>query len=208
MLNRLQGVFLSLDKYEVRRLVLWCPMVFLLGGLVAGALLWAGGLLAVRPKDGQGAWLPRSVRGFQTPDPATWHEIMPAVWSYLYYRKQAVLQGDIRVLWRVYPELAQGMDGVRGINAEALLVQGFRDAHPVDGNIALDSVGRIHRKGATEVEVYLHGSELYLLRDESGRLFQSGGELMLTLSLRKQGGRWAVYRTDEVTEAEVPGELP
>jgi hypothetical protein len=147
--------------------------------------------------------------GFAEPDPESYVMLMPAVRAYFYYRKQAVTGGDVKLLWAQFPALANGADPSTGVNAEATLVDGMQGLKPFDGNIFPEYYQRMQvRRSGDQAEVLLHGMELYLWADESGRFDDSGGEFKVILFLRLEGGKWVVYQTDEVTLAEWQGFAP
>lgn len=171
-------------------------LVGLLLGLLVACSPWP--TRVARPA----AW-PCLPRGFATPAPDTWNRIMPQVRAYFYYRKQAVLRGDIRVLWEQYPALAQGQDPTRGINAEADEVAAYiRDGRPpVDGQIALTAYEplRVRRQG-DRWQVFVHGWEEYWYPRPQGGLDISGQEFLLLLTFQEhEEGLWRLQRTDAVT---------
>lgn len=142
--------------------------------------------------------------GFVEPDPDTWVMLMPAVREYFYYRKQAMLAGDVEVLWARYPELRNDADISKGINAEGSMISAYLGMKLFDGNVFPESYERIKVKAGEErAEVLVHGLELYLYRQEDGSFQDSGGEVWIDLYMRRSADRqWNVYKTDAVTDAE------
>jgi hypothetical protein len=143
--------------------------------------------------------------GFTQPEPNTWVMLMPAVQEYFYYRKRAVAAGDIKILWEHYPELKNGADISKGINAEQSIVASYQGLKPFDGNVFPEEYEQIKVKMPdNEAEVLVHGMELYLWSDAKGNFTSSGGEfkIILYLKLKQRNDRWQLYKTDEVTMAE------
>ena len=137
---------------------------------------------------------------FIEPDPETFVALMPAVREYFYYRKKAVTSGNIEELWAQFPELRDGIDITQGINSEEFTVTNYQGLKPFDGNIFPEYYERLKVKLTNdEAEVLVHGMELYLCLDESGRFDDSGGEFKIVLYLHMRDGRWVVVKTDEVT---------
>jgi hypothetical protein len=149
---------------------------------------------------GESSPTPSIAAGFVEPEPEIWVDVMPAVREYLYYRKKAVVSGDVSVLWKRYPDLKQGMNAQAGINVEQNIVQIYSILKPFDGNIFPEQYEQIKVKmnGDTS-EVMVHGMELYLVTFTSGKFDESGGEFRIILSLRKQGNLWTVYKTTDIT---------
>jgi len=151
------------------------------------------------------AW-PCLPRGFATPAPDTWNRLMPQVRAYFYARKQAVLRGDIRVLWAQYPALAQGQDPPRGINAEADDVAAYaRDGRPpVDGQIALTAFEPLRVRHQGDLwQVFVHGWEEYWYPRPQGGLEMAGQEFLITLTFQEdEAGNLHLQRTDAVTQGE------
>jgi hypothetical protein len=146
---------------------------------------------------------PENVADFTQSEPDTWVMLMPAVQEYFYYRKQAVVTGNIKVLWERYPALQNGADISKGINAEQSIIASYETLKPFDGNIFPEEYEHIKVKWlGDKAEVLVHGTELYLWRDTAGNFTNSGGEFKVILFLEKRNNRWHVYRTDEVTMAE------
>lgn len=121
---------------------------------------------------------------------------MPVVDEYFEVRKQALLSGDVTVLHKRYPELAQGTDLKAGINTEAFMIEQSRSLKMLDETLDLDYYEpiRAHKDGQTAI-VVIHGQASYLYPDET----HSVGEFHLTLTLRQQNGAWTVTQTDEKT---------
>lgn len=126
---------------------------------------------------------------------------MPAVREYFYYRKRAVITGNIEELWKHFPELKKDVDFEKGINSEELIVTNYQSLKPFDGNIFPEHYERFKVKFTNEqqVEVFVHGIELYTWLDESNKFDDSGGEFKVVLYLHMKDGHWVVYKTDEVT---------
>ena len=119
--------------------------------------------------------------------------------EYFFYRKQAFVQGNVSVLWERYPELKKGVDPAAGVNDEADHVASYRGLGVFDGDVWIDDGQSMQAKvRGNEAEMAVHAAELYLFGDYE----VSGGELPITLTLRWEGGRWSVVRTDEVTQSE------
>lgn len=146
---------------------------------------------------------------FILPEPEVWVMLMKPVREYLYYRKQAVITGDVQVLWDRYPELQYGVDISRGINSEEFLVYNMKSLKSFDGNIFPEYYDRIKVYLAGGLaEVLVQGVELYLYRDDS-QFEDLGGEFKIVLYLISRDNQpWTVYRTDEVTQAEWDLQVP
>jgi hypothetical protein len=122
-----------------------------------------------------------------------------AAHEYLYLRKKAFVSGDLNVLWNRFPDLKYGADPSTGVNVEADEAASYRQLGLIDGDISLDSYQRMaFQVRGDDAEITIHGFEMYLRKDFS----QSGSELWMRLFLRRDGRRWSVFRTDEVTSAE------
>jgi hypothetical protein len=141
-----------------------------------------------------------STMGFTDPNPETWVMLMPAVREYLYYRKKAVIAGNVEVLWEQYPELKVGADFSKGINAEEFFINNMQGLKPFDGNIFPEYYERmkVNILGET-AEVLVHWLELYLYVDETGRFEDSGGEFRVIIFLRHQDNQWTVYKTHDIS---------
>ena len=136
---------------------------------------------------------------FSEPDPETWVKFMYIVREYFYYRKKAMVAGSAEILWKRYPELKQGIDISKRINSEGNTISNYQGLKPFDGNVEPEGYERMKVKLSGEnAEVLVHGSELYLYRDEAGNFEDSGGELEIVLFLRKDGNQWTLYKTMEV----------
>lgn len=140
---------------------------------------------------------------FATPAPATWVALMPAVREYRYYFKQAVVAGNVGVLWQRYPALRQGAGATTGagIDVESYYVAEYRPLHPFDGDMSPEAYAPIKVKLAGDrAEVLVHGSESYLRLnyDNAGKPFfdVSGAEFVVQLFLQRQAGTWAVVQTE------------
>jgi len=122
-----------------------------------------------------------------------------AVLEYFYHRKKALLAGDPQLLWKRYPELAQGGDPQSGVNDEGRLVQSLRALRMIDVDFDLDRVERVrYSLSGQNAEATIHGLYQYLLADFN----RTAGEFKMTLYLRLGSDRWNVVRTDDVTLSE------
>jgi hypothetical protein len=149
---------------------------------------------------GPGAPTPSITTGFTEPIPEVWVDVMPAVREYLYYRKKAVVAGDVEVLWKRYPDLKQGMDAKAGINVEKNTVQTYGILKPFDGNIVPEAYERIQVKMIGDTaDVLVHGMEMYLVTFDPGKFDESGSEFRIILSIRKQNNLWTFYKTTDIT---------
>lgn len=141
--------------------------------------------------------------GFTEPDPETYVSLMPSILEYFHYRKEAVITGDMDSFYARYPSLQGDGDIAAGVNAEAFFVENMQGLAPFDGDIHPEYYHKIRvRRSGEEIQVLLHGMELYLWKNEEGAFDRSGGEFKLVLFMRQAGEGWDVYRTDEVTLAE------
>lgn len=141
-----------------------------------------------------------SKAGFTDPNPETWVMLMPAVREYLYYRKEAVIAGNVEVLWAQYPELKVGADFSKGINAEEFFINNMQGLKPFDGNIFPEYYEQIKVNLLGEsAEILIHGMELYLFVDETGKFDDSGGEFRIIIFLRHQDNQWIVYKTQDIS---------
>ena len=140
---------------------------------------------------------------FATPDPETYVKVLPAVLEYFYYRKKAMISGQAEDIWAQFPELKNGSDPAKGINAEGSLIANYQGLKLFDGNIFPEYYEPLRVKTASdEMQVLVHGMELYLYPDENRQFNQSGGEFKMVLYLRLKDGLWHVIKTDEVTQSE------
>lgn len=153
------------------------------------------------PSSSSGITPSSNISGFVEPDPETFVALMPALREYFYYRKRAVITGKIEELWSHFPELKKNVDFEKGINSEELIVTNYQRLEPFDGNIFPEHYERFKVKFTNEqqVEVFVHGIELYTWLDESNKFDDSGGEFKVVLYLHMKDGHWVVYKTDEVT---------
>ena len=143
------------------------------------------------------------VSGFVHPDPETYVNLAPVVWEFFFYRKTAVISGNMSDFYDRYPNLSSGEDLEQGINAEAFQAAAFQGFVLVDGDVFPEYYEPFRVKIMPDhIEILVHGIELYLYRDAAGNLNQSGGEFKIVLFLRPDGEGWTLYRTDEVTLAE------
>ena len=134
------------------------------------------------------------------PDPTTWVMLMKPVREYFYYRKKAVVSGDIQALWNRYPPLSQGVDVSRGWNSEAFLVQNMRPLGPFDGDISIESYEQIKViVSDTRAAVLTHGLEMYLTGAQ-GQFDESGSEFKIIVFVCELGDQsWTVYGTHDIT---------
>jgi hypothetical protein len=103
--------------------------------------------------------------GFSEVNPNQWSMLMSPVREYLYYRKQAVVNGDVSQLWARYPELKQSAVPDQGINLEPAVIDSYQSFQPIDGNIEPEKYERLKAKvSGDQAEVIIHGMELYLYR--------------------------------------------
>jgi len=137
---------------------------------------------------------------FKEPDPETYVSLMPPVLEYFYYRKQAVLTGDVSAFYQRYPDLEHSTDIESGINSESKFISNMHAMAPVDGNILPEYYEKIKiSQSENNIQVLVHGMELYLSKDSQGKFGESGGEFKLVLLMRQEGDTWQVYQTDELT---------
>jgi hypothetical protein len=137
---------------------------------------------------------------FIDPNPETWVMLMPAVREYLYYRKKAVIAGNVEVLWEQYPELKVGSDFSQGINAEEFFINNMQGLRPFDGDIFPEYYEQMKVNVLGEsAEVLIHGMELYLYIDETGKFEDSGSEFRIIIFLRHQDNQWTVYKTHDIS---------
>jgi hypothetical protein len=138
---------------------------------------------------------------YAEPDPETWVMLMKPVREYFYYRKKAVIAGDVQILWDRYPTLKQGADFPTGLNAEAFFIENMKGLKPFDGNIFPEHYERIKvMLSAGQAQVLVHEMELYLYADESGQFDDSGGEFKIILFLCSEDNhQWTVYKTHDIS---------
>lgn len=143
---------------------------------------------------------------FVQPDPETYVKLMPLIREYFFYRKQAVLNGEMDRFYDRYPALQERINIDQGINLEANEVHHMQSLAPFDGNILPEYYEKIRvRETEGEIQILVHGMALYLWKDSAGMFEESGGEFMMVIFLNKEGGEWHVYKTDEVTLKEWKG---
>ena len=138
---------------------------------------------------------------FTEPDPATWVMLMKPVREYFYYRKMAIINANVQILWDHYPELKQGFDRSEGINIESFMVDMYQGMKPFDGNIYPEFYDKIKViMGNGTAEVLVHGMELYTYKDNTGQFDDSGGELKIILVLSSPDDQnWTVVKTVDIT---------
>ncbi|WP_203364661.1 hypothetical protein [Bacillus sp. REN10] len=139
--------------------------------------------------------------GFIEPEPSDWVKYTKAVTKYMYYRTQAVVNNDIHLLWDQYPDLKNDQDLKKGINVEKDEVESLNENFQlIDANYSIESHDRVKVKviNDEEVIVLVHGGIGYL-RDDFG---ESGGELLIEISLKRKNNQWTVVKTDGYTEPE------
>jgi hypothetical protein len=138
---------------------------------------------------------------FGEPDPSTFVALSTPLREYMYHRKRAIIRGNTDSLWARYPELRIGAGTANGINAEGLRVAGLRAIHAIDGNVSLEGRERFRvLVSGDTARVAMHGSEGYLW---PGFDHETVSELLLELTLVRQGGQWTVVRTHEIGESEL-----
>jgi len=140
---------------------------------------------------------------FFRPDPETYVRVLPAVLEYFYYRKQAMIAGNVEILWEKYPELKNDTDFSKGINLEGFHISNYHGLKLFDGNIFPEAYEPIKvNVKPDEIRVLVHGMELYLFLDKNGEFTESGGEIKIVLYLHMKNGHWVVFKTDEVLQSE------
>jgi hypothetical protein len=93
---------------------------------------------------------PESTTEFMEPDPETYVMVLPAVLEYFYYRKKAMISGNVEELWTQYPELKSESDISKGINAEGFFISNYQGLKLFDGNIFPEEYERIKVKQKLE----------------------------------------------------------
>jgi len=140
--------------------------------------------------------------GFVRPDLTTFTKIAEPVREYFYYRKQAVITGNVRVIWAHYPDIQKSADftGTTGVGHEAIMVNSYRPLRPFDGDIASEQYAPLRAKVEQgKIIVLLHGSELYMY-GAPGHFDQSGGEFEIKLFLRDHHGTMTIVKTEELLQ--------
>ena len=134
------------------------------------------------------------------PDPNTWVMLMKPVREYFYYRKQAVISGDIQALWKRYPPLGQGGDIPRGWNSEGKLVDNMRGLAPFDGDISIEAYEKIKVIVSEQrAAVLTRGQETYLYGPQ-GQFDISGSAFTIIVFVCELGDQsWTVYGTHDIT---------
>lgn len=139
--------------------------------------------------------------GFIEPEPSDWVKYNKMVLKYMYYRTQAVINDDINLLWNQYPDLKSGYDLQKGVNVEKDEVESVNKSFKlIDANYSIQGNDMMKVKviNDEEVIVLVHGGIGYLHKDYG----ESGGELLIEITLKVKNDRWTVVRTDEYTEPE------
>ncbi|UNK20648.1 hypothetical protein MNQ98_11805 [Paenibacillus sp. N3/727] len=128
-----------------------------------------------------------------------WGEYIKVVREYLHLRTKAVLEKDINVLWKQFPQLALNMDQNTGINIEQQELDHLKSFNLLDANYNEESNDRIQVKklGSNKAVVLVHTEITYLLDNYD----ISGGELIISLHVQRnhETDPWAVVKTDEYT---------
>ncbi|WP_338754584.1 hypothetical protein [Bacillus sp. FJAT-52991] len=143
----------------------------------------------------------KDVEGFIEPEPSDWVKYTKPIMKYMYYRTQAVVNNDINLLWNQYPDLKNNYDLKKGINVEKDEVESLNKSFKlIDANYSIESHDRMKVKTINdeEVIVLVHGGIGYLRNDFD----ESGGELLIEISLKLKNNHWTVVKTDEYIEPE------
>ncbi|MGM1048777.1 MAG: hypothetical protein ACQEXX_21895 [Bacillota bacterium] len=131
-----------------------------------------------------------------------WGEYIKVVREYLHLRTKAVLEKDINVLWKQFPQLAHHMDRKTGINVEQDELDHLKSFKLLDANYNEESNDRIQVKklGSNKAVVLVHTEITYLLDNYD----ISGGELLISLHVQRnhESDPWTVVKTDEYTLSE------
>jgi hypothetical protein len=107
--------------------------------------------------------------GFTQPDAKTKEMLMSALDAYVSDRMQAVVSHDINFFWHKYPTLQHNRDANTGVNAEADVVNLYRDSYRdfklTGGSIGLEAYKPLKAKvSGDRIEVLVHGFESYSLK--------------------------------------------
>lgn len=129
---------------------------------------------------------------FATPAPTVWASLMPVVREYCSFLKQAIVAGNVAVLWQRYPALQHGASATtgKGKNVEGYYVDQYRPLHPFDGDMSPEAYAPIKVKLAGDrADVMVHGWQSYLRwsYDNAGKPFvgKSGFEFVVQLFLQR-----------------------
>jgi hypothetical protein len=136
------------------------------------------------------------MKDFIEPEPSDWVKYSNIIRKYLYYRTQAVVNKDIKILWSQYPDLKDDVDTKKGINMEKYEMESLNgNFELLDANYDIESYERIKVKTIDDhnVVVLVHGSISYLRNDFD----ESGGEYLIKVFLGKTNNHWSVVKTDE-----------
>ncbi|MEH7122212.1 hypothetical protein V7127_03085 [Bacillus sp. JJ1773] len=139
--------------------------------------------------------------GFVEPESSDWVKYIKPVREYIFHRTQAVINNDIHILWRMYPDLKDHIDREQGVNVEKYEVESLNEGFDLlDANYHIENHERMKVKPINEDEVIVlvHGSIVYLRDDFE----ESGGELLLKVFLKQINHQWTVVKTDEYTTHE------
>ena len=142
-----------------------------------------------------------SVAGFIEPEASDWVKYNKLIMKYMYYRTQAVIHNDISLLWNQYPDLKVDYDFQKGVNVEKYEVESLNKGFKlIDANFSIESRDRLKVKVVNdeEVIVLVRGGIGYVRNDFD----ESGGELLIEISLKLKNDRWTVVKTDEYTITE------
>ena len=107
--------------------------------------------------------------GFTQPDAKTKEMLTSALNPYVSDRMQAVVSHDINFFWHKYPTLQHNRDANTGVNAEADVVNLYRDSYRdfklTGGSIGLEAYKPLKAKvSGDRAEVVVHGFESYSLK--------------------------------------------
>lgn len=136
--------------------------------------------------------------GFVEPKSSDRVKYIKPIREYMYFRTQAVLNKDIKILWDKYPDLKENIDLKQGVNVEKYDIETLgKSLVFLDANFDTESYERIKVKTMTdnEVIVLVHGSIFYLMNDFA----IAGGEHLIKIFLKQNGNDWTVVKTDEYT---------
>ncbi|MBO1003989.1 hypothetical protein [Pseudogracilibacillus auburnensis] len=136
--------------------------------------------------------------GFIDPEPSDWARYIKPVREYMYHRTQAVINNDIDILWKKYPDLKDHIDFKQGVNVEKYEVESLNESFDLlDANYNVESYEQIKVKTINDQEVIVlfHGSIVYVRNDFD----ESGGEHLIKVFLEQKGNHWTVVKTDEYT---------
>lgn len=139
--------------------------------------------------------------GYRRASEAERAAVLRVIADYYTRRERAALTGDASVLFSAYPQLADGEDRARGVNADAFFFERMRAVRIAGLTFDLDGYEPIGVYVRDDTALaFVHGLETWL----NGFGPPTKGEFYTRIDLVREGAGWRPIRTDEVMLHEWP----